>query len=107
MLDTPPAGNVTHGRDTVVAKVRSYVETSVTNHQVHNPEITFDGPDAADVIWALQDRNIWSAKRRATMGNAGHTGFGHYHERYVCCADGTWRIKTQRLSYVHLDIYPA
>jgi hypothetical protein len=30
MLDTPPAGNVTTGRDAVLARVRGYVETSVT-----------------------------------------------------------------------------
>ena len=105
ILETPPDYRPTQGRDAVVAWVRSLVETSVTNHQVHNPEITFDGPDAADVIWALQDRNIWSEDRRAQMGGgpAGHTGFGHYHERYVRCPDGKWRIKHQRLSYVHMD----
>jgi hypothetical protein len=105
VLDTPPEGNVSRGRDALLATVRGYVETSVTNHQVQNPEITFDGPDAADVIWALQDRNIWSAERRETMGNAGHTGFGHYRERYVRCADGKWRIQHQKLSYVHMDFY--
>jgi pimeloyl-ACP methyl ester carboxylesterase len=41
----------------------------------------------------MHDRNIWSAERRKTMRCAGHTGFGHYHERYVRCADGKWRIK--------------
>ncbi len=107
VLETPPAGNVTRGRAAVVAAVRGYVETSVTNHQVHNPEISFDGPDAADVIWALQDRNIWAPERAATMGNGGHTGFGHYRERYVRCDDGKWRIKRQTLSYVHMDFYDA
>ncbi len=105
VLDTPPEGNVSRGRDAVLATVRGHVETSVTNHQVQNPEITFDGPDAADVIWALQDRNIWSEDRREAMGNAGHTGYGHYRERYVRCADGKWRIKHQKLSYVHMDFY--
>ena len=65
----------------------------------------FDGHDAADVIWAMQDRNIWSADRAAQMGSAGHTGFGHYRERYVRCTDGAWRISHQRLSYVHMDFY--
>jgi hypothetical protein len=99
----PPNDSVTHGRDLAVANVRSLVETSVTNHHVHNPEITFDGPDAADVIWALQDRNIWTADRAAAMGIAGQLGFGHYHERYVRCPDGKWRIKQQKLSYVHFE----
>ena len=104
VLETPPAGNVTHGRDAVVAKVRSLVETSKTAHHVHNPEMAFD-PDGqgADVIWAMQDRNTWEAERAAQTGMKGHTGWGHYHERYVKCADGAWRIKTQKLSYIQFD----
>ena len=105
VLETPPAGSQVQGREAIVSKVRSLVESSVTNHQVHNPEVTFDGPNAANVIWALQDRNIWSADRSAQLGNAGHTGFGHYQERYVRCGDGIWRIQHQRLSYVHMDFY--
>jgi uncharacterized protein (TIGR02246 family) len=103
VLEVPPAGSVMRGREAIVAMVRGHCETSVTNHQVHNPEIAFDGPDAADVIWALQDRNIWSDDRRAASGSAGHTGFGHYRERYRRCGDGQWRIERQKLSYVHMD----
>ena len=105
VLEVPPEGNVHRGREAAVLYVRSCVEPSVTNHHVHNPEVTFDGHDAADVIWAMQDRNIWSADRAAQMGSAGHTGFGHYRERYVRCTDGAWRISHQRLSYVHMDFY--
>ncbi len=103
VLVLPPGEREFTGRDVAVAYVRSCVETAVTNHQVHNPEVTFDGPDAADVIWALQDRNVWSAERAAEIGAAGQTGFGHYRERYVRCPDGQWRIKRQVLSYVHVD----
>ncbi len=105
VLDTPPDGNVHHGREEAVKYVRSCVETSVTTHHIHNPEVTFDGPDAADVIWALQDRNSWSEERREQMGCSGHTGYGHYHERYVRCSDGKWRIGRQKLSYLQMDIY--
>jgi hypothetical protein len=59
----------------------------------------------ASVIWAMQDRNTWSEERRAQLGNSGHTGFGHYRERYVKCADGRWRIASQVLSYLHMDFY--
>ena len=104
-LEVPPEGNIHTGRDAAIAYIRNCVETSITNHQVHNPEIRFDGADAADVIWAMQDRNVWSEDRRAQMGCSGHTGYGHYHERYVRCADGKWRIEAQRLSYVHMDMY--
>jgi ketosteroid isomerase-like protein len=104
-LELPPAGNTHRGREAAMKYVRASVETSVTVHQVHNPEITFDGADAANVIWAMQDRNTWSAERRKQTGSSGHTGFGHYHERYVRCADGKWRIRTSRLSYLHMDRY--
>ena len=60
----------------------------------------------ADVIWAMQDRNTWSEDRRALVGNAGHTGYGHYRERYLKCDDGQWRIKSQVLSYLQMDIHP-
>ena len=83
-LDTRPAGgSLTHGRDAVVSIFRSAVETATTAHQVHSPEITLNG-DTADVIWVMQDRVEWGADRRPIMGNSGHTGYGHYHEQYVC-----------------------
>ena len=105
VLDTPPEGNVHRGRDAAIAYIRSRVETSITTHQVHNPEVTLDGADAANVIWAMQDRNTWSEDRAKEMGCTGHTGYGHYHERYVRCSDGKWRIARSRLSYLQMDIY--
>ena len=106
VLDTPPEGNVTHGRDAVLKQVRRLVETSKTTHHVHNPEICFDDDgQGANVIWAMQDRNTWDEARRAETGHAGQTGYGHYHERYVKCPDGRWRIKAMKLSYLHLDFY--
>ena len=102
-LISPPDGDI-QGRDAVVRFVRSCVETWTTVHHVHNPEIVFDGPDAADVIWAMQDRNTYDKGRRGQSGFSGHTGFGHYHERYVRCPDGEWRIEQCRLSYLHMDM---
>lgn len=103
-LITPPDGSYI-GRDEALRYIRSCVETSRTVHQVHNPEISFDGPNAADVIWAMQDRNTWSDMRRKQMKCSGHVGYGHYHERYVRCQDGKWRIKSSKLSYLHMDRY--
>jgi ketosteroid isomerase-like protein len=108
VFELPPAGHVTRGRDAVVAMVRRAVESSKTTHHVHNPEITFDADGrGADVIWAMQDRNTWSEERRAQTGNAGHTGYGHYHERYLKGDDGRWRISSQVLSYLQMDFYGA
>ncbi len=102
-LEVPPYDKPVTGRDAAVTAVRSMVETSMTTHHVHNPEIAFDGEDAADVIWAMQDRNVWSEDRRKQLGRSGHIGFGHYHERYIRCLDSKWRIQRCRLSYLHID----
>ena len=105
-LETPPYTQVLRGRGAIVAKISAMLNDSITTHHVHNPEVRFDGADAANVIWAMQDRNVWSEARRAQVNNAGHIGFGHYHERYVRCADGKWRIARSRLSYLHMDQFP-
>jgi len=107
VLDTPPEGNVHQGRNTAVTYVRSCVEPWITTHHVHNPEIAFDGPDAADVIWAMQDRNSYHEEQVKESGISGHTGFGHYHERYVRCPDGRWRISRSKLSYLQMDMHKA
>jgi hypothetical protein len=105
-LDTSGSGGqVTHGRDTAIAMVRSSVGTARTTHQVHAPEITCDG-DTAHVIWAMQDRVVFGPERAAQIGFTGLTGYGHYHERYVR-RDGQWRIAASRLTRLHMDMQPA
>ena len=106
VLDTTPAGGFkAEGRDEAIRLIRQSVDHAKTAHQVQNPEITFDA-DGANVIWAMQDRVQWSPDKGKELGLAGHTGYGHYRERYVRCADGTWRIKAQVLSYLHFDAMP-
>ena len=58
--------------------------------------------EVADVIWAMQDRNTWSEGKRAQAGNRGHTGFGHYHERYRR-VDGQWLISYRRLERIRVE----
>lgn len=107
VLDTTPAGGyLTHGRDEALRMIRASLEGARTAHQVHSPEIRFEG-DTAEVTWAMQDRVVWSPERAGRMGNQGHTGYGHYHERYIRCADGRWRIATQRLTRLHVDVHPG
>ncbi len=42
---------------------------------------------------------------RRKTGYSGHTGYGHYHERYVRCSDGKWRIARSKLSYLQMDMH--
>jgi uncharacterized protein (TIGR02246 family) len=104
-LDTSAAGGPPpiHGREAAIRMVRAAVENARTAHQVHSPEIKLEG-DTAHVVWAMQDRVVWGADRRSTLGYASHTGYGHYHERYVR-KDGRWRIAAQRLTRLHMDFY--
>ena len=105
VLDTTPSGGYrVEGRDAAVGMVSTSLATTITAHQVHNPEVHVDG-DEARVIWAMQDRLIWSADKIAQLGSTGMTGFGHYHERYVRCPDGKWRIAEQTLTRLHVEMH--
>jgi hypothetical protein len=107
VLDTTDSGgSEVRGRDKAVEMVRSSVGDAKTVHQVHSPEIAFRDDDTADVIWAMQDRVCWPDEKARRIGFQGLTGWGHYHERYVREADGAWRIATQRLTRLHMDMEP-
>jgi hypothetical protein len=104
-LDTRPSGGaIVLGRDEAVRMVRAAIEGAATCHHVHSPEMTIAG-EAAEVVWAMQDRVVWGADKRDRMGNAGFTGFGHYHERYER-RDGHWRIASTTLTRLHMDVDP-
>ena len=106
VLDSSPSGGyAVHGRDAAMQMVRGSIETAKTSHQVHSPEISFDA-EGADVIWAMQDLVLWDAGRAQEIGYAGLTGWGHYHERYVKCADGKWRIARTTLTRLHIEFHP-
>ena len=77
---------VIHGRDAAVT------------------QITLDGANRAQVIWAMQDRVVWGEEQAARIGRAGLTGYGHYHERYVK-QDGEWKIAALRLTRLHIDMH--
>lgn len=88
-----------HGREDAVEQIRSSIEDAVTAHQVHQPEMRFGG-DGVQVIWAMQDRVIWSPDKPSLVG------YGHYHERYVL-KEGGWKIASLRLTRLHLEFLPA
>ncbi|TVV74717.1 nuclear transport factor 2 family protein [Sphingomonas solaris] len=98
VLDTSQAGGPApiEGRGAAVASVRQFLETARTAHQIHAPEIRFDGADRAEAIFAMQDRVIFE-------GGPSLTGYGHYTETYVRSEDG-WKIARTRLTRLVLDI---
>lgn len=103
-LDTTASGGSTiQGRDKLVQGVRGSIDSAVTVHQVHSPEITMVDTDTADVIWAMQDRVIWDDAKAKAIGKRSLTGYGHYRERYVRCEDGRWRIARSKLTRLHID----
>ena len=91
-----------HGRATLVEVVRNAVLHASSAHQVHGPEIVFDGPDAANVIWAMQDRVVWEAGHSPLPNANALTGYGHYQERYVR-RNGTWLIAALKLTRLVLE----
>jgi len=86
------------GRDAAVAEVARGLTGGSSIHHVHNPEITFTGPDTATAIWPLED---WA---HFTIGGKPVTfhGFGHYHEAYARTADG-WRIASTVIARLRMD----
>lgn len=75
--------------------VRASVGEAITVHQVHSPEFELDG-DEARVIWAVQERVLWS-------NGTSLTAYGHYHDRWVRDERG-WRIAELRLTHLITDV---
>lgn len=88
----------------IIAQVRFAVIDAASSHQVHTGEITLTGPDAAQGIWAMQDRVVWKLGKSPIPGIASITGFGQYHESYRR-EGGIWKIAALRLSRFHVDMH--
>ena len=96
---TASGGGVVTGADEFIAFLEETLGAAVTVHHGHMPEIELTSPTTATGIWALEDTIIWPTGLRLH-------GFGHYHESYEK-ADGRWRIKTMKLTYLRQDIAPS
>jgi hypothetical protein len=95
-----------HGRAAIIDQIRFAVIDAATSHQVHTPEISFSGEDAAQGIWAMQDRVVWQPGKSPLAGVASITGYGQYHESYRRTAAG-WQFASVRLTRFHVDMHPA
>ena len=73
-------------RDSFVSFLENTLGTHViTEHQCGQPEITVTG-DTAVGVWFLADTTLIPEDDMLLRGSA------YYHDRYLRCADGNWRI---------------
>lgn len=90
-----------HGRDAVVAYIRSGLSPIVSVHQGHMPEIDVVDDRTATGIWSMTDL------LRFPVGPVREIrGYGHYHEGYRR-NDAAWRITTLKLTRLLVDTVPS
>jgi NADPH:quinone reductase-like Zn-dependent oxidoreductase len=87
------------GAEDIVANIRRSLETAVSVHHAHMPEIEITSPTTAKGIWAM-----WDLLKFAGVPTVELTGAGHYIEGYEKQADGKWRLKSYRLTRLRVDI---
>ncbi|MFI1464332.1 nuclear transport factor 2 family protein [Nocardia carnea] len=92
-------GEVITGADEFLAFLTPRIGDAVTIHHGHTPEIELLSDTEATGIWAMEDRLTFPDGTRLH-------GFGHYHETYAKTG-GRWRIRSQRLTRLHMDFTPA
>lgn len=70
-----------------------------SSHLGGNPEITMLSDGTARGVWAMQDW-LWFEEAKPRIRLRGH---GHYHDTFVK-ENGSWKIKTLRLTRVNVEI---
>jgi len=91
-------GGLMHGREKIVASMAESLQGTV--HHGHMPEIEFLSATEARGIWSMEDivRHPEGGPFRELHG------YGYYHEDYVSDDDGRWRIKSLRLTRLHITL---
>ncbi|AWB33162.1 nuclear transport factor 2 family protein [Orrella marina] len=90
--------------DQFVAGVSKRLETAISVHHCHMPELAFNGEGQAKGIWAMQDFLQWPSPivLREAPDAVGFTGYGHYEEAYRREND-QWLICFMRLTRLRVD----
>jgi uncharacterized protein (TIGR02246 family) len=96
---TADGGGTYDGADAFLAMLEPTLRDVVSVHHGHMPEIELTSPTTATGIWAMEDVLRFDTKR----GRSELHGWGHYDETYER-TDGTWRIRSLRLTRLRLDI---
>ncbi|MBL7488467.1 nuclear transport factor 2 family protein [Frankia sp. AgB1.9] len=91
------------GRDKFVSTMSRQLDKCLSVHHGHMPEITVTGPDTATGVWAMEDSVQMFADATRTELKATLQGYGHYHEKYLRCDDGQWRIQQVRLHRLRVE----
>ena len=80
----------------MIANVRKSMESLITMHHSHTPEITFETAQRATGIWAMTGLSLWK------LGEEDHwfRAFGHYFETYEK-RDGRWLFSSRAVKYYH------
>lgn len=89
---------------TFVAELARRLDTAMTVHHCHTPEIRLTGRDTAEGVWAMMDLIEWphTVELRNFSGATGFYGTGFYEERYQR-QDGAWRIAFMRLTRTRFE----
>jgi hypothetical protein len=99
--DTLGAGPTRSGKALAQA-LAAMLDGVTTNHHVHTPIITFESPELASGVWAMEDWLYWKEDGQPHWLH----GCGHYHERYAK-RDGVWRFIYRRLDRTHVEVSPG
>jgi hypothetical protein len=73
--------------------VSGILESVVTVHHGHMPELRLTSPTTATGVWAMEDELWWPEGSPIRHLH----GYGHYHETYAKTPAG-WRISSMRLT---------
>lgn len=84
------------GREAIVSYIGGALETAISVHHGHMPEIELTSDTTARGIWPMEDV--------VKNGTFSFRGWGHYRETYVRTDQG-WRIATSQLTRLRVDIY--
>ncbi|MEY4159651.1 MAG: hypothetical protein RLZZ136_272 [Pseudomonadota bacterium] len=80
----------------MIVNTRKSMESLITLHHSHTPEIEFVSATKATGIWAMEGMSFWQQDGQDHWFQA----FGHYHEIYEK-RDGSWLFTWRKLTYYH------
>jgi SnoaL-like domain len=96
-------GELVVGAEAFILLIRGAVETLVTMHHGHTPEIEITSFKTARGVWAMEDK-LWKPAESLSTSPFTHLhGYGHYHETYEKVG-ARWLIKSTRLTRLRVDI---